>query len=115
MRLFEFAEDDPLRVKLTVVANQLKSNSDIAREPMPVQDFVITLQKEGIPITNSDIYDLIKKEPLSNIVDSIDNGHVVFKGQQPEKEMGGEGPDENQKTLQQMAKKQVNKSSPMGL
>lgn len=115
MRLFEFAEDDPLRVKLTVVANQLKSNSELAHEPIPVQDFVIILQKQGIPITNSDIYDLIKKEPLSNIVDSIDNGHVIFKGQQPEEEMGGEGPDENQKTLQQMAKKQVSKPSPMGL
>lgn len=118
MRLFEFAEDDPLRVKLSVVANKLKSNSEYAKAPITTQDFVAELQKQGLPIEESDIYDLIKKEPLSAVIDSIENGQVIFKGQQkPAGGTGGqEGPDQNEKTIQAMAKKQIGKTpSPMGL
>jgi hypothetical protein len=118
MRLFEFAQDDPLRVKLSVVASKLKSNSEYAKTPITTQDFVAMLQKQGLPIEESDIYDLIKKEPLSNIIDSIEQGHVIFKGQQ--KPAGGasnqQGPDQNEKTIKAMAKKQIGKTpSPMGL
>jgi len=104
MRLFEFADDDPLRVKLTGVATQLKSNSS---EPMPLDQFVEILRSNKISIDDDDIYDIIKKEPLVNIIQDIESKQVVFKGQQGE--MEEPRPDENEQIRQQMAKKQSNK------
>jgi pyruvate/2-oxoacid:ferredoxin oxidoreductase alpha subunit len=104
MRLFEFANDDPLRVKLMAVANQLKSKMD---RPLPLDLFIEILQHNDIVVDESDIYDLIKKEPLRNIVKDIEDHNVVFKGQHIP---GAEPtPDENEKIRQQMASKQTAK------
>ena len=107
MRLFEFAQDDPLRVKLTAVSSQLESRFKNQDQPLPLDFFLDILRKNDIAVDEEDIYDIIKKEPLVNIIDSIEGGNVIFKGQSgsnPE-----EGPDENQKTLQSMASKQASK------
>jgi hypothetical protein len=104
MRLFEFADDDPLRVKLAGVATQLKANSN---EPMPLDEFIEILRSNGVSIDEGDIFDIIKKEPLVNIVQDIEDKQVVFKGQQGEFEEPG--PDENEKIRQSMASKQASK------
>lgn len=106
MRLFEFANDDPLRVKLTTVASQLESDYQNSDEPLSLDDFLTILRTEGVPIDKSDIYDIIKKEPLVNIIDSIEQGNVIFKGQEVDSE---QSPTDNEKTLQQMASKQLSK------
>lgn len=83
MRLFEFQLDDPLRVKLVAATNQLKSkmeenNSD---EPMSTRAFLSLLRdKYDITIEKSDIYDMIKKDPLKNIIGSIEDDNIIFKG-----------------------------------
>jgi len=107
MRLFEFAENDPLRVKLTTVASQLESDYKNSNEPLSLDDFLTILRTEGVSIDKSDIYDIIKKEPLVNIIDSIEQGNVIFKGQV--NDQGEPEPSENEKTLQQMASRQVAK------
>lgn len=104
MRLFEFADDDPLRVKLAGVATQLKSNSN---EPMPLDEFIEILRSNGVSIDEGDIFDIIKKEPLVNIIQDIEDKQVVFKGQNGEFEEPG--PDENEKIRQSMASKQASK------
>lgn len=106
MRLFEFADDDPLRVKLAGVATQLKSNSN---EPMPLDEFIEILRSNGVSIDEGDIFDIIKKEPLVNIIQDIEDKQVVFKGQNGEFEEPG--PDENEKIRQSMASKQASKLS----
>ena len=106
MRLFEFANDDPLRVKLTTVASQLESDYQNSDEPLSLDDFLTILRTEGVAIDKSDIYDIIKKEPLVNIIDSIEQGNVIFKGQEVDSE---QSPTDNEKTLQQMASKQLSK------
>jgi hypothetical protein len=40
MRLFEFAQDDPLRVKLTAVASQLESRFKNQNQPLPLDFFL---------------------------------------------------------------------------
>lgn len=104
MRLFEFADDDPLRVKLAAVASQLKADS---AEPMPLDKFLEILRSNGISIDEDDVFDIIKKEPLMNIIQDIEDKQVVFKGQ------GGDfenpGPDENEKIRQSLASKQAGK------
>ena len=108
MRLFEFANDDPLRVKLTALAAQLKAKTEQSNEPMDVKQFLELLANNGINIEKSDIYDLIKKEPLVNIISAIEADKVIFKGQQPELDNNGEDkPGEYEKTRQQMASKQL--------
>lgn len=108
MRLFEFAQDDPLRVKLTAVSSQLESRFKNQNQPLPLDLFLEILRKSDIAVDEDDIYDLIKKEPLVNIIDSIEGGNVIFKGQSGA-EGEENGPDENQKTLQAMASKQASK------
>jgi len=104
MRLFEFADDDPLRVKLTAVSSQLESRFKKVDQPLPLQQFLDILRKNDIAVDESDLFDIIKKEPLVNIIDSIEGGNVIFKGQKsasPE----DNGPDDNAKIRQQMAAK----------
>lgn len=108
MRLFEFADDDPLRVKLTAVSSQLESRFKNVDQPLPLDQFLDLLRKNDIAVDESDLYDIIKKEPLVNIVDSIEGGNVIFKGAEgasPE----DNGPDDNEKIRQKMASKQASK------
>lgn len=110
MRLFEFAGNDPLRVKLTSVTMQLKAKMEESGDPMPLDEFLELLSNSGISVDKADIYDLIKKEPLSNIITAIEADQVVFKGQQPELDQDGEeGPGEFEKVRQSMASKQASK------
>ena len=104
MRLFEFADDDPLRVKLAGVATQLKANSN---EPMPLDEFIEILRSNGVSLDEGDIFDIIKKEPLVNIIQDIEDKQVVFKGQ--DGEALEPKPDENEKIRKSMASKQANK------
>ena len=104
MRLFEFSDSDPLRVKLVAVTNQLKS----INEPMSTDEFLTILNKNGISLDKADLFDMVKKEPLSNIIADISDDTVTFKGQ--EGDMGtavDQSQDENEKIRQQMASKQI--------
>jgi hypothetical protein len=83
MRLFEFQLDDPLRVKLVAATNQLKSKMEEANanEPMSTTAFLSLLRdKFDITIDKSDIYDMIKKDPLRNIIGAIEDDKIIFKG-----------------------------------
>ena len=104
MRLFEFSDSDPLRVKLVAVTNLLKS----INEPMSTDEFLTILNKNGISLDKADLFDMVKKEPLSNIIADISDDTVTFKGQ--EGDMGtavDQSQDENEKIRQQMASKQI--------
>lgn len=106
MRLFEFQLDDPLRVKLVAASNQLKSKMEEtnANEPMSTNAFLSLLQdKYDITIDKSDIYDMIKKDPLKNIIDSIEDDKIVFKGMKRAK---SEVPNDNsEQIVAKMAKR----------
>jgi hypothetical protein len=107
MRLFEFANDDPLRVKLLAVTSQLESEYKNSDTPLSLDEFLDILRQNDVSLDESDIYNIIKKEPLVNIIDSIEQGNVIFKGQI--NDQGEPKPSENQKTLQQMASRQIAK------
>ena len=106
MRLFEFQLDYPLRVKLVAASNQLKSKMEEtnANEPMSTNAFLSLLQdKYDITIDKSDIYDMIKKDPLKNIIDSIEDDKIVFKGMKRAK---SEVPNDNsEQIVAKMAKR----------
>ncbi len=109
MKLFEFASDDPLRVKLVAVVSQLKSRAQDtnSKQPMSTDALLNVLKQNDIEIDPGDIYDLIKKDPLVNVIKDIEDDKVIFKGQ-----TGTEvepGADEHEKTRSAMAKKALDK------
>jgi ribosomal protein L12E/L44/L45/RPP1/RPP2 len=103
MRLFEFSDNDPLRIKLTAVANQLSTQN----EPMTTDEFLTVLNKNGITVDKADLFNMIKQDPLKNIIKDIEKDTVVFKGQEQDTEGAEQGSDENEKIRQQMASKQI--------
>jgi hypothetical protein len=104
MRLFEFSDADPLRVKLVAVTNQLKS----INEPMTTDEFLTILNKNGISLDKADLFDMVKKEPLSNIIADISDDTVTFKGQEGDVDTAvDQSQDENEKIRQGMAQKQI--------
>lgn len=103
MRLFEFA--DPIITKLVAVSDQLKTDltQDQTKSDMSVEELLDYLQKYDITIDKMDLFNMIKKPPLKNIIQNIQGDKVIFKGfQEPEAP-----DDQQQKVVQQMAKKAV--------
>jgi hypothetical protein len=105
MRLFEFADNDPLRVKLMGVSNQLDNLVKDTDSRMSTDEFLQLLRQNGVVLGKSDLFDLVKKEPLVNFIANVNGDQVVFKSQQPDEV--DQGADENAKIRQQMASKQV--------
>ena len=103
MRLYEFSDSDPLRVKLTAVANQLSTQD----EPMTTDEFLTVLNKNGITVDKADLFNMIKQDPLKNIIRDIEKDQVIFKGQEHDTDGAEQGPDENENIRQQMASKAI--------
>lgn len=106
MRLYEFAGDDPLRVKLLAVAGQLKAEYENSDIPLTTDQFLRILRQNKISVGKADLFDMVKKEPLVNIIDNINGNEVVFKGQES---LETQEKGENEKIRQQMASKQASK------
>ena len=112
MRLFEFAEDDPLRIKLATITKQLQDRAIKSGRPMDTSEFLNYLGDHGITLELSDLFDIVKKEPLSNIVKNVNKDQVIFKGQEDEddSEFNQEPPpDDSEQVRQQMASRQLGK------
>jgi hypothetical protein len=104
MRLFEFEKSDPLRIKLVAVASQLKADYENSQTPITTDQLLQMFSKHGIKLDKSDLFDIVKKDPLKNIIDNINGQEVVFKGEEP---LPGttQSPDQAQATVNQMAKR----------
>lgn len=103
MRIYEFADNDPLRVKLTAVTSQLKSLFQGSQQPLSTDEFLRMLKDQGVALGKSDLFDIVKKEPLKNIIADVNDDTVTFKG---DEQLGPDaGPDENEKIRKQMANK----------
>lgn len=107
MRLFEFEKDDPLRIKLVAVASQLKADYEQSQTPLSTDQLLQIFKKNGISLDKTDLFDIVKKDPLKNIIDNVNGQEVVFKGEEP---MPGttQSPDQAQATVNQMAKRAAN-------
>jgi len=102
MRLFEFSGKDPIFSKLVVLSNQLKSDVDSGKikDEWTTDNLLDFLSKNGINVGEPDIFDMVKKPPLSKVISNINNDVVTFKGQQqPE----APTPDQSQEVVKQMA------------
>jgi hypothetical protein len=82
MRLYEFTGSNPMVTKLVAVADQLKSDLEKgeADSNMSLPDFLQYLKKYDIIYDKTDLYDMIKKLPLKNLISNIQGDKIVFKG-----------------------------------
>ena len=67
MKLFEFADDDPLRVKLVAVTNQLKDRIVQSGQTMTTDELLNFLKGNDIVLDMSDLFYIVKKDPLKNM------------------------------------------------
>jgi FMN-dependent NADH-azoreductase len=83
MRLFELAGPDPIVTRLVAITDQLKSELDSKKiDPqMNVDQLLKYLSDYDIVVDVSDLYNMIQKPPLKNIIDNIQGDQVIFKGQ----------------------------------
>lgn len=104
MRLYEFATS-PLLVRLVATTSQLKSEIDAGKvQPdWSVPELLQYFRDNDIVVDKSDLYDLVKTQPLNKYISNIQGDNVIFKGQATNSD---EMPDdENKKVVGQMAKK----------
>lgn len=106
MFLYEISSD-PLITKLITVVDQLKTDLENKNKSKPesVDDFLQYLQKYDITLDQNDLYDMIKKPPLKNVIHNIKNKKIIFKGYE-EPEMPEQVSD---KIVKSMAKKAIKK------
>ena len=108
MRLYEFAEANPLVTRLVAVSDQLLSDlSDPETQAgMTVDDLLTYFQKYDIVLDQNDLYNMIKLPPLKNIISNIQGDKVIFKGAES---MDGETPDDKSNVVASMAAKAASK------
>lgn len=107
MKLFEFDSGNTLRIKLVAVTNQLKAEVEHNPESsMSTDELIELLRKNDITIDKSDLFDIVTKDPLKNIIKNINGDEVLFKGQESANtEIGDPEESDTQKTLSTMAKR----------
>lgn len=105
MRLFEFAGKDPIVMKLVVLADQLQSAIDSGeiKGEWTVEQLINFLSANHVNVDEPDIYDMVKKPPLSRVISNINNDIVTFKGQE-QPELPSPDKNKSQEVVKQMAK-----------
>lgn len=107
MRLFELASPDPLITRLVAISDQLKTDLERGEiDPnMSTDELLSYLANYDIVVDIKDLYNMIQKPPLNNVISNIQGDVVVFKGHD---EGTGEQPeDQNQKVVKQMAQRAI--------
>lgn len=100
MLLYELDNRTPLRTRLVAVTAQLRSRVEKESKrknwkPWSKLKLQHWLAMHDIILDDSDLFDLVKKAPLKNIIANISDKEVTFKG------IGGESGEETQKTKKQ--------------
>ncbi len=105
MRLFELTDIDPDTAKLIAITDQLRVGLD--KNPnlqWSTDDLLDYFQKYDITLDITDLYDMLKKPPLNNVISNIQGDKVVFKGQDSATPATSTDKSDSKKIVQQMAK-----------
>jgi hypothetical protein len=107
MFLSEIAEPSPKITRLVTVVDQLKTDLDTGKikSEWTVDQLLNYFRKYDIIIDKTDLYKMIKKPPLKNVISNIQGDKIVFKGQDSEvPDIKSTTPDDQKKIVAQMAK-----------
>jgi hypothetical protein len=106
MRLFEIADIDPQTSKLIAITDQLRTdldkNPDLSWSTDTLLDY---FQKYEISLDVSDLYDMIKQPPLSNVISNIQGDKVIFNGQSEGTPSTSTDKSDSKNIVKQMANK----------
>lgn len=82
MRIFELDRVDPLATALVAVADQLHYDLDSGEvsKDMSLDQFLEYLRKYDIALDNQDLYKMIKRPPLNDLIANIKGDRIIFKG-----------------------------------
>jgi hypothetical protein len=97
MLLFELDDSTAIRTRLVAVTAQLRSRVEKESQkkgfkPWTKDKLQQFLAKHDIILADSDLFDMVKKAPLKNIISNISDDQVTFKG------IDGESGEQTQKT-----------------
>ena len=109
MRLFEFAGPDPIVTRLVAISDQLKNDIDSGEISMDMttDQLLQYLAQYDIVVDKTDLYNMVKKPPLKNVISNIQGDNVVFKGEEtPDK---GSSKDDSKSVVAKMANQAANK------
>lgn len=111
MRLFEFTEADPIVTRLVAITDQLKSDLENKEvDPTMTTDQLLQyLANYDIVVDTSDLYNMIQKPPLKNVISNIQGQNVIFKGYEGDGAEPNPPQDQSQKVVSQMANKAASK------
>jgi len=106
MRFYEICEDletgSSLVTKIVAVTNQLKQDVEDGNIPetYSVDDLLDYFRSYDVILDVTDLYNMIKTQPLKDVIQNIQGDDVVFKGQETDLE---QPEDESKKVVAQMA------------
>lgn len=94
--------EDPIIIKIVTVSDHLADMVKKGKtENFTVDNLLSYFTKYDIMLDKSDLYDMIKKQPLNKVISNIQGDKVVFKGQEEIKPED----DESKKVVKSMADK----------
>lgn len=105
MLLFEF-DEEPLVTKIGALTSQLKTDAADKGAQFTVDDLLDYFQSYDVPLDKTDLYSMIQKPPLKNVIANIQGDQVIFKGQEQPSDVK---PTDSEKTVKQMAKHALKK------
>ena len=113
MRLKEVSQPDAARIMGLVEFLVGRAEDENAEKKISTQAFLNMAKNMGMPMSLSTLIDISQRPPLNNIIKSMNQDEILFKGYEQEPEAAME-PDEAEKTVAKMAQraaKQVNKGA----
>ena len=114
MRSSEFitedTDDKSIQVKLTGIVSQLhgRLKDRATKKPFSLTSLLSILSKNGISVNEQQFREMIKNEPLSNLIADVKGDKIVFIGDdEPNNEI--EAPDQTTSTLDKMSHRAAKK------
>lgn len=105
MRFYEFDKSN-LNMRLTGIIGQVHSRikDQGYTQKYSLDSLLNILNSKDINIDREDFIDMIKNEPLKNMISDIKGDNVIFKGERSDN-TDVESPDKSADTLEKMAKR----------
>jgi len=107
MYLFELTDQDKL-VKILTAIDVLKDaiSTGVITSNWDVDTLLKYFREHGIVLGTNDLYNMVQKKPLKNVISNIEGDEVIFKGlPQQQKAQETPPPEQSKEVVAKMAKK----------
>jgi hypothetical protein len=112
MYLFEFDQDSAQVAKIVALTSQLKDDVDTGQinpDEYTLEDLLQYFQEYDIILDKTDLYNMIKVNPLKSVISNIQGDKVVFNGHDSAPDSEEQPEDDGKKTVAKMAQSAMKK------